>query len=124
VFNECDGGENLSQHLRAKRHAEFLVVHFLDASIHTDLVNGSLGNELYAVVGRPDCSKLVLNFSGVQFLCSSMLGKLIAATKMMSQKGHPLRLCEICPHIRTILRRTRLDQILDIRNTEAEALES
>ncbi len=114
----------MSNRLRTERHAEFLVVHFLDRRIHNDLAIGSLGDELYAVIARPDCSKLVLNFSVVEFLCSAMFGKLLSVKKTMAEKGGLLRLCEICPNIRLIFRHTHLDQILDIRDTETEALES
>jgi len=80
-------------------------------------------NELYAIVHRPDCLKLVLNFSVVEFLSSAMLGKLLSAKKMLAQKGGVLRLCEVCPTIRMIFKLTHLDHILDIRETEAEAVE-
>jgi anti-anti-sigma regulatory factor len=53
-----------------------------------------------------------------------MFGKLLSVKKTMAEKGGLLRLCEICPNIRLIFRHTHLDQILDIRDTETEALES
>jgi anti-sigma B factor antagonist len=117
------GEQNMSKHLRVKRHADVLVVHFLDKSIHADLAIAGLWNELYAIAGRPDCLKLVLNFSNLEFLCSAMLGKLLSAKKMMAEKSGVLRLCEICPNIRMVFGLTHLDQILDIRDTEAEAVE-
>jgi len=113
----------MSEHLRVDRHGDFLVVHFLDKDIHTEFAVGSVGDELYGIIARPDCSKLVLNFSGVEFLCSAMLGKLISAKRMMAQKGGLLRLCEVCPDIRLMFRYTRLDHIFDIPQTETEALQ-
>jgi anti-anti-sigma factor len=114
--------QHVSKHFRVERHDEFLVVYFLDASIHGELAIASLGDDLYAIVGRPDCSNLVLNLSGVEFLSSAMLGKLISVRKMMAQKGGTLTLCELCPNIRTIFRLTHLDRLLDIRDTETETL--
>ena len=113
----------MSKHLHAERHGEFLVVQFLDKVIDTDLATGSLGEELYKILDRPDCSNLVLNFSGVEFLGSAMLSKLLSANKMMGQKGGVLRLCEMNPNIRLVFQYTRLDQILDTRGAEADALE-
>ena len=114
----------MTKHFRVERRADALVVYFLDKSIHADLAIAGLGAELYAIVGRPDCLKLVLNFSGVEFLSSAMLGKLLSAKKMLAQKGGVLRLCEVCPNIRLIFKLTHLDHILDIQNTEEQALES
>jgi anti-sigma B factor antagonist len=121
--NQCEGEGNMNKHFRVDRHADVLAAHFLDKSIHADLAISSLGDELYAIVGRPDCLKLVLNFSNVEFLSSAMLGKLLSAKKMMAEKGSVLRLCEICTNIRMIFTVTHLDHILDIRDTEAGAVE-
>jgi anti-sigma B factor antagonist len=112
----------MTKHLRVKRHSDVLVVHFLDKNIHADLAIAGLGEELYAVAQRPDCQKLILNFSNVDFLCSAMLGKLLSAKRIMAEKGGVLRLCEICPNIRMVFGLTHLNQILDIRETEAEAV--
>jgi anti-sigma B factor antagonist len=112
----------MNKHFRTEKHGDVLVVHFLDKSIHADMAIAGLGNELYAIICHPDCLKLVLNFSNVEFLSSAMLGKLLSAKKMMAQKGGVLRLCEICPNIRMIFTLTHLDHIFDIRDTEAEAV--
>lgn len=110
------------KHLRIDRCADTLLVHFLDSKIAAEVAISTLGSELYSVVNRPDCQKLVLDFSDVEFISSAMLGKLITANRMMKEKGGVLRLCEICPNIRTILKYTCLEQILDIQDTQADAV--
>jgi anti-sigma B factor antagonist len=110
------------RHLRVERCADTLVAHFLDSKIAAEVAISTLGGELYAVVGRPDCQKLVLDFCDVEFLSSAMLGKLISVNRKMKEKGGVLKLCEVCPNIRTILKYTCLEQILDIRDTQAEAV--
>lgn len=112
----------MSKHLRIERNADALVVHFLDQRIHADDAITSLGTEVYAVADRPDCRKLILNLSDVEFLSSAMLGKLVIVKRKMSEKNGVLRLCEMCPNIRLIFKLTCLDQILDIRETEADAI--
>ncbi|MGA2621191.1 MAG: STAS domain-containing protein [Thermoguttaceae bacterium] len=112
----------MGKHLRVKKNADALVVHFLDRDIHAELAIMGLGQELYAVVARPDCLKLVLNFSGVDFLSSAMLGKAVTVMKMMAEKNGVLRLCEMCPNVRLVFKHTCLDRILDIRETEADAI--
>ena len=95
---------------------------FLDNKIHAELAVTTLGDELQSLAARPDCTKLVLSFSEVEFLTSIMLGKLISANRSMHEKGGTLVLCEICDNLRTIFRLTRLEKIFDIRASEAEAL--
>ncbi len=112
----------MNKHLRIERNADALVVHFLDQTIHADAAITSLGKELYAVVDRPDCLKLVLNFSEVEFLFSAMLGKLVTMQRKIVEKDGVLRLCGMCPNIRLIFKLTCLDRILDIRETEADAI--
>ena len=112
----------MNKQLRVERNADALVVHFLDQRIHADAAITSLGKELYAVVDRPDCLKLVLNFSDVEFLSSAMLGKLVTMQRKIVEKNGVLRLCEMCPNIRLIFKLTCLDRILDIRETEADAI--
>jgi anti-sigma B factor antagonist len=112
----------MSKHLRVERNADALVVHFLDKRIHADLAIAGLGEELYAVAARPDCLKLVLNFSDVDFLSSAMFGKVVTVKKMMTEKDGVLRLCAMCPNLRLIFALTCLDHILDIRETQADAI--
>lgn len=112
----------MSKHIRVERSADALVVHFLDQKIHAEAAVAGLGKELYAVVDRPDCRKLVLNFSDVDFLSSSMIGKLVTMQRKIAEKNGILRLCGMCPNIRLIFKLTCLDRILDIRETEADAV--
>jgi anti-sigma B factor antagonist len=112
------------EHVRVERLADTLVVHFHDSKISAELAISTLGAELYAVVDRPDCQKLVLDFSDVEFLSSAMLGKLISVNRKMKEKGGALRLCAVCPNIRLILRYTFLDTVLDIRDTQPDAIEA
>jgi anti-sigma B factor antagonist len=112
----------MSKHLRVDRNADTLVIQFLDQRISADAAIASLGKELYAVVDRPDCVRLVLNLSDVEFLSSAMLGKLVAVKKKIAEKNGVFRLCAMSENIRLMFKLTCLDHILDIRETEAEAL--
>jgi anti-sigma B factor antagonist len=100
-----------------------MVVHFHDGKITEELAVSGLGQELNVVVGRPDCQKLVLDFSNVDFLTSAMLGKLVSINRKIKEKGGTLRLCGVCPNIRLIFKYTALDTIFDIRDTQSDAVE-
>jgi anti-anti-sigma factor len=109
-------------HLRLEKRADVTVAYLLDTRIVAELAIASLGDELYSVGERPDCTKLVLNFAAVEYLSSAMLGKLINLNRRMKVRKAMLVLCEIRPEILTIFKLTSLDRILDIRATEADAV--
>ncbi len=72
-----------------------------------------------AATGR----KVILNFSKVEYLSSSVLGKLINFQRRLKEHGGELRLCCIHPSIYEIFEITRLNTLFDIYRTEEEALE-
>ncbi len=110
-----------SPRLQVARHDDVWVIRFLDRQLVGSLPD-ELGGELYAVAAQEDCTKLLLSFSGVDFLASDMLGKVVVLNKKMKQKGGKLTLCRLCPYLREILATTKLDLILDVKDTEAEGL--
>ena len=57
---------------------------------------------------------LVIDFSGVEFLTSSVLGLLIRISKRVYQAEGQLALCNIIPKILEIFKITRLTNIFDI----------
>jgi anti-sigma B factor antagonist len=68
--------------------------------------------------------KLLIDFSAVKFLTSSVLGLLIRISKKVYESGGRLRLCCIQPKIYEIFKITRLDKIFEIYKTRQEALET
>ena len=114
----------MHKHVQVERLDDALVVHFHDSKITGELAISSLGDELYAMVDRPDCQKLILDFSNVDFVSSAMLGKLMSMNRKMKEKGGIFRLCEVRPHIRLIFKYTHLETILDIRDTQPDAVEA
>jgi len=109
-------------HLRVESRDGAAIVRFLDSKLFAELTITTLGDELHAIAERPDCGKLVLNFSGVEAVASAMLGKLIAINRKMRNKGGTMVMCDICENLRTILQMTKLDNILQICEIEADAL--
>ena len=112
-----------NSHLQVATHDDVWVIRFQDRQLVGDLPD-VVGAELYAVAGQEGCMKLLLNFSGVEFLASDMLGKVVVLNKKMKQKGGKLTLCRLCPYLRQVLVTTKLDLILNVKETEAEALTS
>lgn len=98
------------------------VVRFNDRKILDAASIVELGEELFSLVERDGCRKLLLNFTEVEFLSSAALNKLIILDKKMKAVGGHLKLSNLRPEIYEIFVITRLTQLFDIRDDEADAL--
>jgi len=67
--------------------------------------------------------RLLVNFGGVRYLSSDVLGILAAVHKKIERARGRIQLCELDPLLRDMVRITHLDRVLDVCNDEAEALE-
>ncbi|MYG94899.1 MAG: STAS domain-containing protein [Acidimicrobiia bacterium] len=67
--------------------------------------------------------KLVLNLTSVDFIDSTGLGVLLGATKRVRGAGGDIRLVQNNPRLAELLAMTRLDQIIDVFASVAEATE-
>ena len=74
------------------------------------------------MVDRDGCKSLVLDFQKVQFCSSAVIGKLVILDRKVKSKKGRLRLCAMTPEIREVFQITRLDQVLEIKDTREEAL--
>lgn len=101
--------------------AGFAVVRFHNERLVDDTAITNMADELTDVVRRADSPRLVLDFSGVTRMSSMMLGTLIMLQKRVRQKGGRLALCGIDPELREVFVVARLDQSLNIQDTEADA---
>jgi anti-sigma B factor antagonist len=100
------------------------VVRFVDRKI-LDVSNiQELGDELAALVEQDDRKRLLLNFSDVEFLSSAALNKLIVVERKVKAHAGALKLCNLRPEIYEVFVITRLNQLFDIKDNEADALAS
>ena len=69
-------------------------------------------------------NKVVINMGNVAFLDSSGVGTLIAIWRNVSKNDGDLRLTSIRPIVRTIFELVRLHRVLEMYETEEEAIAS
>jgi len=101
---------------------EVSVVKFIDRKILEEASIQELGAELFGLVELENCKNILLNFTGVEFLSSAALGKLITLDrKVKSHKGR-LKMSNIRPEIFEVFQVTKLNKVFDIRNDESEAI--
>ena len=110
------------RHIEVNQVGDVTVVRFRDRKLIEDIRIQELGQELFGLVDDENRDKLLLNFSHVEFLSSSALGKLITLDKKVKAHGGRLKLCNIRPQIYQVFVITRLHKLFDIKNDEAEAL--
>ncbi len=81
----------------------------------SDQLNAALPNEGKAI-------RLVLDFTGVDLISSSLLGKLILLLRRVEGGGGRLRLCELSPTVQSVFRTSNLDKLFVIVRDRAAAL--
>ena len=66
--------------------------------------------------------QLCLNFGNVQYLSSTVLGKLITLNTRVNEDNGKLVLCAIRPQILEVFKITKLTKLFDITDDETTAL--
>lgn len=110
------------QRIDVSESAAISVVRFKDHKIIDPEAIQQLGEELFALVEEEEREKIVLNFSGVEFLSSAALGKLITFDKKAKRLGAKLILTNISAEIFQVFAITNLDKLFEIKDSEADAL--
>jgi anti-sigma B factor antagonist len=75
-------------------------------------------------VSEGSIERLVLNFGGIQQVSSAALGKLIKLRGRADEVRGRLRLCGLHPDLRHVFKLTRLDDLFDVHDTVADALDA
>lgn len=98
------------------------IVRFVDRRILDASNIEELGDELFGLVENDGLKYLLLNFTGVEFLSSAALNKLIILDKKVKSNGGKLVLCDLRQEIKEVFAITRLDQLFTISDSEQSAL--
>jgi len=112
------------RHLSVEHVNGISVVHFEDDQIDSEELIRKIGDQLYGLVEEKEGSKLLLDFSGVRHLSSSMIGKLINLKRKSVAVHGQVKICCLSPYLRTIFDVCRLDRVFDIYNDEQDALDA
>jgi len=98
------------------------VVSFLDRKILDESNIVEIANELFDLVEKSKGIRLCLNFANVQYLSSTVLGKLITLNTRVNEDTGKLVLCTIRPQILEVFKITKLTKLFDICEDETTAL--
>jgi anti-anti-sigma factor len=112
-------------HLNIVERQDVVMVTFNNVKILDESVIRQIGGEFDKLTTEAAAErKLLLNFDRVTFMSSAMIGQIMKLYKQSKADGIALKLCSIEPTIMEVFKITRLDKLLDIRKTEADALAS
>ncbi len=112
--------------LRSQETDGVLVVYFTEPKILTELEVQKVGSELIeaADAAAVQQKRLVLNFTGVSFMSSAMIGKLVLLNKKCKLDGIDLKLSDISGNVQEVFKIMKLHKVFDIYKTEEKALKS
>ncbi len=99
------------------------IVSFRDRLLFDDRTVREVSEQLGAALpndGKP--IRVVLDFSGVDLISSSLLGKLILLQRRVDGSGGKLRLCELSPTVQSVFRTSNLDRLFAILRDRRAAL--
>ena len=100
----------------------YTIVEFTTESLMNPLELESIGQSLYRLVDQQKGQPLLVDFTTVKYLSSQAIGIILTLNKKTSQfKGASLVLVGVGPQLLQLLKITRLDKILTIKSTQADA---
>ncbi|MCA9204148.1 MAG: STAS domain-containing protein [Pirellulaceae bacterium] len=110
--------------LRSEEMEGVLVVSFTDAKLLEETKIQQVGAELLEMVTRATDDRLLLNFSGVSFMSSAMIGKLVLLNKKCKTDGVDLKMCNISSNVMDVFKITKLNKVFDIHPNEEKAVKA
>ncbi len=114
--------DQMSPNLQIDYHGNVVVATLTDEKILEDEQIQALEGSFMPLIEQSENIQLIIDFSNVKFLTSSVLGLLIRISKKVYEKDGKLRLCAIEPKIMDVFRITRLDKIFEIFPDQDDAL--
>jgi anti-sigma B factor antagonist len=111
-----------AQRVRVEEREGVRVLSFLERRLFDDAIVRDAGDQMLAAVPRAKPCPVVVDFSGVDLLSSSMLVKFVVLLRQMEAIQQPLRLCEMNNTLRQVFRTSNLDRLFPIDRDLSESL--
>jgi anti-sigma B factor antagonist len=112
------------QHLRVENVDDVTVVRFEDVQINSEESIRSIGDRLLGLIEAGEGTKLLLDFSAVRFVSSSMMAKLVHLKRKGAAAHGQVKLCCLAPYLRTVFEVSRLNRLFEIYGDEQAALDA
>ncbi|MBL7043213.1 MAG: STAS domain-containing protein [Pirellulaceae bacterium] len=100
---------------------DVLIAQFRSPRILAETQIAQIGRELQDLAGQA-AGNVLLDFQGVNFMSSSMIGKIILLNKKCSVNGTEVAMCNLSPSVMEVFEITHLNKIFRIHNTAEDAM--
>lgn len=90
-----------------------LIILVKDPRLVDEVVLEQLEKDVLAAIDQSEEDRLIMDFAPVQFMSSSMLGKLVKIHKKCKEYKTKLKVSGVTPDIREVFKITRLDKLFD-----------
>lgn len=116
--------EEKKARLLIQSQGDVTLVSFFDQRILDPLAIDEITAELLKLGENTFKAKILVSFEGVEYLSSTVLGKLVALHKKVTENKGALKLCCIKSTIREVFKITKLDRIFEIYDDYLSAINS
>jgi anti-sigma B factor antagonist len=99
------------------------IAKFIDKKILDENNIQIIGSQLFELIDEEARTKIILDFTNVEYLSSAALGKLITMEKKVKAAKGKLRLCCIRPEIYEVFAITKLNRLFKIYEDQERALD-
>ena len=113
----------MSPHFVINTVEKYTIIEFRIVSLMDSLLIEEIGSQLYPLVDEQDKRHIILDFEKVQYLSSQAIGLVLNMHKKLSTLKHSkLIMCGVGPKLMELMKITRLDRVLTIKPSQAEAI--
>ncbi len=111
------------EHLTIQERGDVVMVTFKQARILDEHTIRAIGSEFGNLTLEAAADhKLLVNFAGVEYMSSAMLGQIVRLNKQCKNDSIKLKLCSICAQVMEVFTITKLNKVMDIEKDEESAL--
>jgi anti-anti-sigma factor len=110
--------------LTTEQLGDVTLVKLTATTILDESMVNTIGRQLLQLVEERECPRLVLDFSEVERMTSTLFGKLIALHKKVTEAHGRLALCGLSADVHALFDLLRLNRLFTICKSEQEALQS
>jgi anti-anti-sigma factor len=110
--------------LYIRETADEIIVFFTDAKIVDEAQIQEVGGGLLDICKQATSTakRLLVDFRGIQFMSSAMIGKLVLLSKAAKQRSLDLRFANISPNVLEVFKITRLHTVFRLDDDNPDLL--
>ena len=110
------------RYLKVTEHDDILVVRFGVSRINDEENIEDLGHELFLLPDQYGFQKIVLNMAGVEYITSSVVGKMITLHRKLHRNRGKMVISDLTPGVQDVLDASRLLSYFTHCEAEAAAI--